>query len=344
MEDKRPKIFFRADGDLRLGLGHLIRSIALADMLGRRFACHFLIRAPLPFVERMLAERGFPLHELPAETDDMAEAAMISSDWLTGREIAVLDGYHFDTAYQERIRSGGSRLVCIDDVHAFPFVADAVINHAPGAAAQQYRVAPHPRLCLGLDYALLRRPFLEAARRRRVIGERRNVFICFGGADAHDLTGRVLRAVLQVNRFERIVVVIGAAYPHLDALKELAGKDPRVAIRQNLAAEALAGVMEDCQLAVVPASSILFEVLAVRMPVISGYYVDNQKEGYRGFRDMGLIYGVGDFLHVEDLGAVIEQVAGADPMAMIRRQAAAIDGRSPEHLLKVFGQLYEGIY
>ncbi len=44
MENNKPKIYFRADGNATMGLGHVIRSLALAEMSNDIFDCHFKIK------------------------------------------------------------------------------------------------------------------------------------------------------------------------------------------------------------------------------------------------------------------------------------------------------------
>ena len=40
-------------------------------------------------------------------------------------------------------------------LHAQHFVADVVINHAPGLDSSQYQTEDHTQLCLGLSYSYL---------------------------------------------------------------------------------------------------------------------------------------------------------------------------------------------
>ncbi len=102
---------------------------------------------------------GFALTVLP-DGDYGVEAATWAAQ-LDGSEIIVLDGYAFNTAYQQHLKAKGNKLVCIDDIHAYHFLADAVINHAGGVAMQDYSLAPLTRAYLGTAYALLRPAFLE---------------------------------------------------------------------------------------------------------------------------------------------------------------------------------------
>ena len=40
----KPKVYIRADGNSEIGLGHVIRSLALAEMLKDEFCCIFVTR------------------------------------------------------------------------------------------------------------------------------------------------------------------------------------------------------------------------------------------------------------------------------------------------------------
>ena len=74
--------------------------------------------------------------ELPDLAEEQAGArslvqALEGEEQGRGRATVVLDGYHFRLGYQQVIKEAGYALVCIDDIHAYPFIADLIINHAP---------------------------------------------------------------------------------------------------------------------------------------------------------------------------------------------------------------------
>jgi len=163
----RRKVIFRADGSDRIGLGHLIRSQALAEMLADDFDCVFALAEAPAVIAEELASR-FEVYWLPqagkaspaaaaAATPQQQAAALAAL--ASPHDIIVLDGYPFDTAYQQVLRERGCKLVSIDDIHAYPFVVDAIINTAGGVRPMHYQALPGTRFCLGLRYALLRRPF-----------------------------------------------------------------------------------------------------------------------------------------------------------------------------------------
>lgn len=292
---KLSKILFRADGNSQVGLGHITRSLALADVLKEHFEIYFLVQEPSQEVIAQIHEVTQNIIVLPQTQNFLSEAQEIAQKYLTGKEIVVLDGYNFQTEYQKILKTTGVKLVCIDDLHAWHFVADVVINHAGGVRESDYSCEPYTKLCLGLAYALLRRPFLEATNQERVIEKIENVFICFGGSDPHNFTEKALKACIEAQVFREIHVVVGSAYTHFASLQNLTIEEKNVFLYQNLNAQDLCLVMQKCHLGIVPASSIAYECLAVGMYLIVGYYVENQKAIYEGLISLEYIITAGNY-------------------------------------------------
>ncbi|PKQ70846.1 UDP-2,4-diacetamido-2,4,6-trideoxy-beta-L-altropyranose hydrolase [Raineya orbicola] len=292
----KSKIYFRADGNTKIGLGHITRSLALADMLKEYFDIWVMIQQPSREVIKQIHEVTPNIIELSPSENYLEEARFIAEKYLTGEEIVVLDGYNFQTDYQRIIKSKGVKLVCIDDLHAWHFVADVVINHAGGVKESDYSCEPYTKLCLGLEYALLRKPFLEAAKQERKIEKIENVFICFGGSDPHNFTEKALNACIEAQVFREIHVVVGSAYTHFASLKDLTIQEKNVFLYQNLNAQDLCNVMQKCQVGIVSASSIAYECLAVGMYLIVGYYAENQKAIYQGLINKNHITAIDNYI------------------------------------------------
>lgn len=215
---------------------------------------------------------------------------------ITNDTIVVLDGYGFDTEYQKQIKEKKCRLVCIDDLHDKEFVADLIINHAPGIVPQDYQALPQTQFALGLEYALLRPAFLEQAKCNRVIEKIETLLICFGGSDFKNLTQQTLNTVLQFRKFSKIIVITGAAYELTNDFIQLVKSDSRIDHRSDLNEKQMLAAMLEAELAIVPASGILLEIFCVGVPVISGYYVENQLNAAVALNDKGLIYYIGNML------------------------------------------------
>lgn len=282
--DKR-KIFFRADAGAAIGYGHFIRSLALADMLKEDFDCTFFTQAPTDYQIRE-ASKVCSLESLPSDETRFK----LFLERLRGDEIVVLDNYFYTTEYQQAIRAKGCRLVCIDDMHDRHYVADVVINHGTDKASL-LDVEPYTRLCMGLEWALLRRPFLEAAKRGFSHRNDRlaKVAVCFGGSDALDFTGRFVARLTQIPSVREITAVVGDGY----RLKKPMAQDSRVYYRSRLSADEMAEVFTHADVVFCSASSVCMEALACGAKVAAGWYVDNQRGFYQMMKAHNWIYPLG---------------------------------------------------
>lgn len=261
----KKRIVFRADASATIGYGHFIRSLALADMLKDDFDCVFFTTEPSQYQIDELDKvcRFVVLHE-DGKFEDFI-------DCLDGTEIVVLDNYFFTTAYQQEIKAKGCKLVCIDDMHDKHYVADVIINHGP-VTPNQFDCEPYTVLCLGDKYKLLRKPFLVPA----PTSTRNNVaLVNLGGADPFRLTDKIISLLSQVsNRFEIEVILGDTVYLSEESRQ-------KVKSRSRLSAEEMAELFESSAFGILPASTVSIEAASRGLPMMIGYQVDNQEEGYK---------------------------------------------------------------
>ncbi|QKG52777.1 UDP-2,4-diacetamido-2,4,6-trideoxy-beta-L-altropyranose hydrolase [Hymenobacter sp. BRD67] len=245
-----PRLVLRADGNSRIGLGHLMRLLALAEILRADFGeIHFLIQAPDENVQVLLRNAGLALTELPPAAP-ATEAAESMPALLQPTDVLVLDGYGFDYAYQQLVRPLAARLVCLDDLHAFPFAADLVLNPAGGVAPSAYLRPPTCRLLTGPGYAPLRADF-QSAESQAASPSATQVLVCLGGADPRQLTRATAEVLLALPAVALVHVVVGSAYTAPDELYQWAATHPgRLRLHRALSAAELAALMRTCGAAV----------------------------------------------------------------------------------------------
>lgn len=321
----KSKVFIRADGSSQTGLGHLVRCIALANMLKENFEIIFVCRE-IPDDTKLAIEKNNMTVKIIENEKDFFN--MIESG-----DVIVLDSYEFDTQYQKNIKEKKAELVCIDDLHDKEFAADLIINHAPGITPEKYKAKLYTQFALGTEYALLRPEFIEQAKQEREIDNIETVFICFGGGDAKNFTESTLRTVLSFDSFKKIIVVTGSGYTHEESLKKLVQTDSRVEYHNSVNAEKMCELMSLSDLAIVPSSGILLEALAAGCKIISGMTADNQKYVYSNYLNENYFIDAKDF-NSENLDSAIK--LSFDDKHTSKKK---IDGKSKERLLKLFRQL-----
>lgn len=323
------KIIFRAEGNSNTGLGHLYRCLALAEMLQNDFFCSFAINSPdkssIAQIESICDEliilKGMDIQ--------------IFAELLIGNEIVVLDGYHFNTVDQKIIKSKGCFLVCIDDLHNQHFVADMVINHSLAVNRNDYSVEANTLVCLGSDYILLRKEFLDAATKYINKTNFRNAFICFGGADSNNYSFKFSNYLKNLSNIDNIYVLVGSAFQgSIQDIKSL--ELNKVHVFQNLGGSEIVTIMQKSDFAIVSASSVVYECAAVGLPILVGYYLDSQIEFYNALLSQKNIWGLGniDTLQFDDLSKSIRQLP-----SLYQINESFIDGKQRERYLKLFQKL-----
>ncbi len=340
----KPNIYFRADGNTKIGLGHITRSLALADMLKNDFEMVFLVQNPSEAVCQQISEVCNQIIILPESNNYTEESFFIANNYLKINDIVVLDGYKFDTEYQQIIKQKEVKLVCIDDIHTYHFVADVVINHGLSPEKKHlYSTEFYTKLCLGTEYALLRKPFLEAAKQERKIEKITTVFVCFGGSDIHNLTLKTLNTCIEIDFINEIYVIIGSAYLYRQELQEFIEKqtEKKIVWQQNLSATEMVKVMQDSDLAIVPASSVAHEVASVGMACIGGFYVDNQAEVFKFFKEIGVIFSADNYLEIKepDLKNLISNLDSKVVQSQLKTQKKKFNGQSVANFQKIFRKL-----
>jgi UDP-2,4-diacetamido-2,4,6-trideoxy-beta-L-altropyranose hydrolase len=269
-------IIFRADSGPTIGMGHFTRTLALAEMLNEHFYCIFATRQPTEYQVAEIEKICHGRIDLP-EDDSHFEQFLTQ---LKGDEIVVLDNYYFTTEYQQAIKAKGCKLVCIDDIHDKHYVADVVINHAP-LNKNLFSTAVYTKVLIGFDYALLRSEFLQELPNREVPKKFKKAFLCVGGADFNNLTSKILDELIVIEQIEKIIIVVGNAYRHYQNLEKKINDysdKKQLYLFKNLNANDLINQMRISDFAIVPCSTVLLEAISQKMPIITGYYVDNQKE------------------------------------------------------------------
>jgi len=295
------RILFRADGNGTIGLGHIVRSLALATIVREVAECVLLTCTPSAVIRGLAAQAAVHLLELPALAAQ-EEANYLLAHVISPTDILVLDGYYFTAHYRACIRQSHCRLVCIDDLHEGFFPADLIINHSPGIVPTDYRALPSTRFCLGPDFSLLRPPFLRQVQAPKTITAVTSVLLCFGGADPLGLTARCLTALLCLPFALRIGLLLGGATTPSDALQAVLRKYPmaRVETYHSLPAETMVNILAEYDAVICPASTILIESLVLGCPTVTGYYVDNQQALAAYVHQHQQAYSVGDFTALSD--------------------------------------------
>jgi UDP-2,4-diacetamido-2,4,6-trideoxy-beta-L-altropyranose hydrolase len=318
-------VFIRADGNATIGLGHVIRGLSLAEMLNDTFDCVFVTVEPTEAIKAMI-EPFAKLHSLRS-AKDMTWLEKINAK----SDVVLVDGYHFDAEYQQHIKQFGFKMVMIDDNADVQYYADLIINHGSSTIVSKYRKEGYTRILTGFDYLILRKTFLNEAKKSRQIANVDTALICMGGADPKKLTPKYLLAVLKSGLFAKVNVVLGGA--NEVRLENLFDVDnyTNVAVYRNIKDIELIDLILESQIVICPASTISLEVCCVKAGLLTGTMVNNQENILRQLIDHNCCSTIGNLeLASEEniILALTELATVAKINSMMRNQQISIDGNS----------------
>ncbi len=312
-------------------MGHFFRTLALAEMLKEEFNCIYATKNPNEFQVNEILKICSDYIVLPDNIDHFNTFL----NYLTGNEIVVLDNYYFDTNYQINIKKKGCKLVCIDDLHDKHFVADVIINQAEGINPSLYSCEDYTKIYIGFDYALLRKSFLEIG--ETISKNKEFSFIIFmGAADPYNLTNSLFDLLIN-HEFNKPFILISKDNSFIKGTN-----NNKFVFFDNLSTNQLKEKMLLSEFGIFPSSTIAIEAIALRIPFICGYYINNQKEIYNGIKKNKLAVCVGNYLQItsSEFNKALEEISlPLSKQKIINNQKEVFDKKSPKRILEIFKKL-----
>jgi UDP-2,4-diacetamido-2,4,6-trideoxy-beta-L-altropyranose hydrolase len=340
-------LLIRADASIAMGTGHVMRMIALGqawqDKGGKVM---FLCAEITPQLEQRIREEDFRIKRISAAPGSAADlevtTAAVSRNAKGGRSVAVvLDGYQFGSDFQLGVKKAGCRLMAVDDYgHADAYYADIVLNQNISAREGLYaRSNSSVQLLLGPSFALLRREFADHRGWVRAIpNEAKKLLVTLGGADADNVTKKVLDAVAG-SGFE-VKVVVGGSNPHLPELRQAAEAATRGETRVELVVNAsdMRVLMQWADMAVASGGSTSWELAFTGLPSMFMILADNQEENARQLerQGCGLCLGKPSTCDVNRLRTTFHLLGGHRELraSFASRGQELVDGKGSERISK----------
>lgn len=313
-------IWIRADAGPKIGSGHVMRCLSIADALKRQ-GCRVCFLTADERAAGLLQARNQEFRALGSDYRCMEGELPALEELLAGRkgDFFLADSYFVTPGYFDRVRKH-LPAGYLDDKCRLDLSVDLLVNYNIFAEKSLYEGAAADRLLLGPEYAPLRAEFAECAYevRKRAV----KVLVTTGGGDRYDLAGQILRKCLAHPETACLeyCVVSGAYNEHLEELRGLERHCPNVRIYSNVSN--MRDLMCGSDIAVTAGGSTMYEFSAAGVPMIAFSFVDNQEPIVEGFVKKGLARFGGNYLvQGEDMAeAVAEDVALLAKDAALREQ------------------------
>jgi UDP-2,4-diacetamido-2,4,6-trideoxy-beta-L-altropyranose hydrolase len=302
-----PSVAFRVDASQKIGIGHVMRCLTLADALAAHGARTRFISRHLPrHLRDLVRGRG---HEcaVVAGASFSGRGELTHADWLEASQetdaadtlralddrrwdCLVVDHYALDARWETGMREAAARILVIDDLADRAHDCDVLLDQNVYPGMETRYAGKVPVRCeqlIGPRYALLRLEFRQW--RERVAprtGAVKRVMVCFGGVDAENLTEAALDALRSLGlNGSAVDVVIGASHPRIEATRAVCAT---AGYTCHVQSDRMAELMASADVALGAAGSTSWERCCVGLPTVCVATAHNQVAIAAGLESRGV--------------------------------------------------------
>jgi UDP-2,4-diacetamido-2,4,6-trideoxy-beta-L-altropyranose hydrolase len=303
-------VLIRVDASIKIGSGHLMRCLTLADQLRRcgdqvAFVC---CRLPDSLIELVQARR-YPVvsfhcggGEVAAQRQDAQHTlAIVHSLFPMGVDWLVVDHYALAEEWERVLRPVVKAILVIDDLADRRHDCDILLDQNFYLNKTERYAGLLPKTCiklLGPSHLLLRPEFEVARRSLRVrSGVIRRLLLFFGGTDADNYTSVALEAVRHWDQPNIAVdVVVGAASPWRGAVEKVCRNTPNTFF--HCQTSNMADLIARADLGIGSGGSSMWERCFLGLPTLTVIIAENQRNTTEDFASQGGIILMGDAIDV----------------------------------------------
>ena len=290
-------ILFRCDGSIEIGMGHVVRCLALADHLKERHnsAIYFAIRKSELGINT-LRKSYFVIQ--PDKNEFNYKEWLIDCINKTESKILIMDvrdGLSRNQLKQIKIATG-VRVITIDDPEDKRLESDLAFYPPIPQIKNLNWGGFSGDLYVGWEYVLLRKEFKNHYPRPSYPAP--SILISMGGPDENNMTARIVDIMDTLNEKFKAIIIAGPGYPYLNQLKSRLAHacfDFKLLIDPVDVAQ----VMAQSTLAIISFGQTAYELAALKIPAIYLCLTQDHYDSSMLFEKTGLGTSLGIYSKVK---------------------------------------------
>lgn len=269
-------IAFRVDASPAIGIGHLMRCIALSEELIKRGnICSFVTKIDDISLIKKIKENNINIKYIDSNAtldDDKNQLLKYcrnnNINWI------ITDSYNINSKYLKEMKKNGFKVLSIDDTAQIHYYSDIVLNQNIGSDKLIFSAEKYSKFLLGPKYAMLRNDLL----RRHEKIDRENIeklLIMFGGSDNDNLTLKIIDLLKSFSKKIDFSVIIGPLNPFYDDIEKYIKKE-NLKIKLIKSPENIVDLYLDTDIAISAGGTTCYELAYFGIPNIIITIADNQ--------------------------------------------------------------------
>jgi len=260
------KIIFRTDASVKIGIGHVMRCLTLADKLSELGAAQAI---------------DIAFASSPETVETVPDLKYPIVDETIGGDILIIDHYELGIDYETSMRDKFDLIMVIDDIPNRPHNCDILLDQTFGRKESEWHpMVPDSALLLtGGPFMLLRQEFEFMKSQSQPRTKLDSIFVSLGGTDPYNVTDLVLEGIRKTRLDLPVTVVMGTNAPHILDVKDKAKSMSNVIVMTNV--RSMSALMINADLAIGAGGTTAWERCALGLPSLVLEIADNQKDVIR---------------------------------------------------------------
>ncbi len=268
---------FRVEAGNKIGMGHLVESICLANSLRSKVKGEiiFLINGFTPALD-IIKKSGYNYHIVKDNLNEQHEIdTVLNLVKKYESQVLIIDRFFTESSYLQKVKSGVEKLVVIlDDAEHRSVSGDIVVNFNIVQDSSYYSTLPpsETHYCIGPKYMLLPEELHEFWKKEKTIPQVcGTIFVNQGGSDPYGLTIKIIKGLERLNLKQKVIVVLGPALLPQHK-KEIETLKPNLRnsyqFEWNISQKRMYLLMLESDVAITAAGNTLYELAIFGVPSI----------------------------------------------------------------------------
>lgn len=293
------RLAIRADGSQNIGMGHIMRCVALAkEFLNKNIEVLFISKFSKE-VNEILNNNTISFININSHNleDELEEVKNIIFNLKV--DAMITDSYFLSDEYLLELKKCVKTLISIDDNALYSYPSDFIINGNIHSKSLDYKlVNKNSKLLLGTEYTILREEFQKDFNyvvRKKV----RNILITMGGADINDYTPFIIESIKNID--VNINVIVGKAFNCIEEIENISKNNKYINIIYN--PSNVSEIMKNSDIAISASGSTVYELGVIGVPTILIVQAKNQEKIAHYLDQNNIMLNLGYFynLNKEDI-------------------------------------------
>lgn len=326
-------ILFRARGNNIIGMGHIVRCMALAKELKKKYSgANIIFITEDKDAAKMARESGYRV-ENPGK-NDITCIKKLASD----KTVLITDVLNTGKKYIKELKKiKGLKVASIDNNTKFKKIdADILINANIFSGKKN-----NAKIFLGPKYMLLRKEFSILSKHNKKIRDKVKIItIMSGGADRKKLALNVAKALEKIGNGIKINLISGPACLYVKEIKKFSAESG-VNFNIMLNPENLSEIMKESDLAITAAGVALFEFASLGVPCIVIPQARHQEIIADNFAKKGACINLGKLQSRENILKKTLMLAKNKNLRkkISQKSKIMVDGKGMERAIKLISSL-----